>query len=59
MRSIAIIAGGVFRDSIRDRIGYGLVFFSILLMAAFSFPSSGGDACSRSLISCMISRFTL
>jgi len=34
MRSIAIIAGGVFRDSIRDRIGYGLVFFSILLMAA-------------------------
>jgi ABC-type transport system involved in multi-copper enzyme maturation permease subunit len=34
MRSIAIIAGGVFRDSIRDRIGYGLVFFSILLMAS-------------------------
>ena len=32
--SIAIIAGGVFRDSIRDRIGYGLVFFSILLMAS-------------------------
>jgi Cu-processing system permease protein len=34
MRSIAIIAGGVFRDSVRDRIGYGLVFFSILLMAS-------------------------
>jgi Cu-processing system permease protein len=34
MRAIAIIAGGVFRDSIRDRIGYGLVFFSIMLMAA-------------------------
>lgn len=34
MRVIAIIAGGVFRDSIRDRIGYGLVFFSILLMAS-------------------------
>jgi|SRR5262245_7617551 len=34
MRAIAIIAGGVFRDSIRDRIGYGLVFFSIGLMAS-------------------------
>jgi ABC-type transport system involved in multi-copper enzyme maturation permease subunit len=34
MRVIAIIAGGVFRDSIRDRIGYGLVFFSIVLMAS-------------------------
>jgi ABC-type transport system involved in multi-copper enzyme maturation permease subunit len=34
MRSIAIIAGGVFRDSIRDRIGYGLVFFSMMLMAS-------------------------
>jgi ABC-type transport system involved in multi-copper enzyme maturation permease subunit len=34
MRSITIIAGGVFRDSIRDRIGYGLVFFSIGLMAS-------------------------
>ena len=34
MRAIAIIAGGVFRDSIRDRIGYGLVFFSIMLMAS-------------------------
>jgi ABC-type transport system involved in multi-copper enzyme maturation permease subunit len=34
MRSIAIIAGGVFRDSIRDRIGYGLVFFSIAMMGS-------------------------
>jgi ABC-type transport system involved in multi-copper enzyme maturation permease subunit len=34
VRVIAIIAGGVFRDSIRDRIGYGLVFFAILLMAS-------------------------
>jgi ABC-type transport system involved in multi-copper enzyme maturation permease subunit len=34
MRSIAIIAGGVFRDSVRDRIGYGLVFFSVGLMAS-------------------------
>ena len=29
-----IIAGGVFRDSIRDRIAYGLVFFAVLLMAS-------------------------
>jgi ABC-type transport system involved in multi-copper enzyme maturation permease subunit len=34
MRAIAVIAGGVFRDSIRDRIGYGLVFFAVLLIAA-------------------------
>jgi ABC-type transport system involved in multi-copper enzyme maturation permease subunit len=34
MRAIAIIAGGVFRDSIRDRIAYGLVFFSVMLMAS-------------------------
>jgi Cu-processing system permease protein len=34
MRAIAIIAGGVFRDSIRDRIAYGLVFFAVLLMAS-------------------------
>jgi Cu-processing system permease protein len=34
MRSIAIVAGGVFRDSIRDRIAYGLVFFAVLLIAA-------------------------
>jgi ABC-type transport system involved in multi-copper enzyme maturation permease subunit len=34
VRAIAIVAGGVFRDSIRDRIAYGLVFFAVLLMAA-------------------------
>jgi ABC-type transport system involved in multi-copper enzyme maturation permease subunit len=34
MRAVAVIAGGVFRDSIRDRIGYGLVFFAVLLIAA-------------------------
>jgi ABC-type transport system involved in multi-copper enzyme maturation permease subunit len=34
MRAITIIAGGVFRDSIRDRIAYGLVFFALLLIAA-------------------------
>ena len=34
MRAIGIIAGGVFRDSIRDRIAYGLVFFAVLLMAS-------------------------
>ena len=34
MRAIAVVAGGVFRDSIRDRIAYGLVFFAVMLMAA-------------------------
>jgi ABC-type transport system involved in multi-copper enzyme maturation permease subunit len=34
MRAIAVIAGGVFRDSIRDRIAYSLVFFAVLLIAA-------------------------
>jgi len=34
MRAIAIVAGGVFRDSIRERIAYGLVFFALLIMAA-------------------------
>ena len=34
MRAVAVIAGGVFRDSIRDRIAYGLVFFAVLLIAA-------------------------
>jgi ABC-type transport system involved in multi-copper enzyme maturation permease subunit len=34
MRAIAVIAGGVFRDSIRDRIAYGLVFFAVLLIAS-------------------------
>jgi Cu-processing system permease protein len=34
MRAIVVIAGGVFRDSIRDRIAYNLVFFAVLLIAA-------------------------
>src|SRR4030095_12952645 len=34
LRAIAIVAGGVFRDSIRERIAYGLVFFALVLMAA-------------------------
>jgi ABC-type transport system involved in multi-copper enzyme maturation permease subunit len=34
VKAIGIIAGGVFRDSIRDRIAYGLVFFAVLLIAA-------------------------
>jgi Cu-processing system permease protein len=34
MRVIGIIAGGVFRDSIRDRLAYGLVFFAVILMAS-------------------------
>jgi len=34
VRAIGIVASGVFRDSIRDRIAYGLVFFAVLLMAA-------------------------
>jgi ABC-type transport system involved in multi-copper enzyme maturation permease subunit len=31
---VAVIAAGVFRDSIRDRIAYGLVAFAILLIGA-------------------------
>jgi ABC-type transport system involved in multi-copper enzyme maturation permease subunit len=34
MRAVWTIAGGVFRDSIRDRIAYGFVFFAVLLMAS-------------------------
>jgi ABC-type transport system involved in multi-copper enzyme maturation permease subunit len=34
MRAIAIVAGGVFKDSSRDRIPYNLLFFAVLLMAA-------------------------
>jgi ABC-type transport system involved in multi-copper enzyme maturation permease subunit len=34
VRGVAIVAGSVFRDSIRDRIAYNLVFFAVLLMAA-------------------------
>jgi ABC-type transport system involved in multi-copper enzyme maturation permease subunit len=34
VRAIAVVAGGVFRDSIRERLAYGLVFFAVLLIAA-------------------------
>jgi Cu-processing system permease protein len=34
MSAILIVASGVFKESIRDRIAYNLVFFAVLLMAA-------------------------
>src|SRR5262245_57506058 len=34
MRAIGVVASGVFRDAIRDRIAYGLVFFAVMLIAA-------------------------
>jgi ABC-type transport system involved in multi-copper enzyme maturation permease subunit len=34
MRAIALVAGAVFRESIRDRVPYSMVIFAILLMAA-------------------------
>jgi Cu-processing system permease protein len=34
VRAIVVVAAGVFRDAIRDRIAYGLVFFAVLLIAA-------------------------
>src|SRR5215510_4691271 len=34
MSAVLIVARGVFKDSIRDRVAYNLVFFAILLMAA-------------------------
>jgi ABC-type transport system involved in multi-copper enzyme maturation permease subunit len=34
VRAISVVAFGVFRDSIRDRIAYGLVFFALMLIAA-------------------------
>ena len=34
MRSIAIIAGGVFRESVRDRVPYNLVLFAVLLIGS-------------------------
>jgi Cu-processing system permease protein len=33
VRAITIVAAGVFRDSIRDRIAYGLMFFAVLLIS--------------------------
>lgn len=34
MRAIALVAGAVFRESVRDRVPYSMVLFAILLMAA-------------------------
>jgi len=34
MRAIVLVAGAVFRESVRDRVPYSMVMFSILLMAA-------------------------
>jgi ABC-type transport system involved in multi-copper enzyme maturation permease subunit len=34
MRAIALVAGAVFRESVRDRVPYSMVVFAILLMAA-------------------------
>ena len=34
MRAILLVAGAVFRESIRDRVPYSMVVFAILLMAA-------------------------
>jgi len=34
VRAIALVAGAVFRESIRDRVPYSMVLFAVLLMAA-------------------------
>jgi ABC-type transport system involved in multi-copper enzyme maturation permease subunit len=34
MSAVLILARGVFKDSVRDRVPYNLVFFAVLLMAA-------------------------
>ena len=34
MRPIALVAGAVFRESVRDRVPYSMVVFAVLLMAA-------------------------
>jgi hypothetical protein len=34
MTAVLVVARGVFKESVRDRIGYNLVFFAVLLMAA-------------------------
>ena len=34
MRAIALVAGAVFRESVRDRVPYSMVIFAALLMAA-------------------------
>ena len=41
MRAIRVIAVNVFRESVRDKVLYNLVFFAILLMgASYSSASS-------------------
>ena len=34
MRAIVLVAGAVFRESVRDRVPYSMVIFAVLLMAA-------------------------
>ncbi len=34
MRAVTLVAGAVFRESVRDRVPYGMVVFAVLLMAA-------------------------
>lgn len=34
MQTIALVAGAVFKESVRDRVPYGMVIFAVLLMAA-------------------------
>jgi Cu-processing system permease protein len=34
MRTVALIAGAVFKESVRDRVPYAMVVFAVLLMAA-------------------------
>ena len=34
MSAVLIVARGVFKDSIRDRVPYNLLFFAVILMAA-------------------------
>ena len=34
MRTVALVAGAVFRESVRDRVPYSIVIFAVLLMAA-------------------------
>jgi ABC-type transport system involved in multi-copper enzyme maturation permease subunit len=34
MRAISLVAGAVFRESVRDRVPYSMVVFAVLLMAA-------------------------
>ena len=34
MRAIALVAGAVFKESVRDRVPYSMVGFAVLLIAA-------------------------